>query len=324
MTGSPDYGFVHRRLTPADSCPLLDLPADGATDLLVERQGFQWHAVNGATAYKLYVSLNGGAFNLAATVTDIAALVDLNTASATGSWYVNPVVKGVEQDCSGGARTFTTADPPFVPVIFLIESPHPPGFDPEFVTFSNNDQTVTYLPDCPTIPVIASDQDVGVRSVYMEVSIDEMPTLSAPSDYFDFAFSPLYGNTSGADSFAGVYSQFDGAYIFGDIGAVQYDSFEAGDRCMLAIDVASNGAGQFLCRVWVGVRGAWYNGGDPAAGTNPTEQFTTVNSQFGTGPIIPRFMSSAQFGAGNLVMTIHTAGDFTYPLPAGFSAWTPQ
>lgn len=94
-------------------------------------------------------------------------------------------------------------------------------------------------------------------------------------------------------------------------GPYQYDTSApwrvrpgAGGRGMMAFDLDAG-------RVWYGVNGAWLNGGDPAAGLNPSEDRLNV-SKYAYTPALMNYesASAAHFGQEG----------FAWPPPAGFKA----
>ena len=106
-------------LIPDPACPLLMLPANGAVDQETEGLPFQWGAVPGGTAYRVYLSVDGGPFELAAESETDTALIDVGVAGADVAWYVNAVIAGAEQNCSGLTYSFSTIAPQLVEVSFV-------------------------------------------------------------------------------------------------------------------------------------------------------------------------------------------------------------
>ena len=76
------------------------------------------------------------------------------------------------------------------------------------------------------------------------------------------------------------------------------------DEVMMAIDFDAG-------KIWYGLNGTWYNSGDPAAGTNPSQTFTANTT-----------MHAAMSEAFYLnVEWFYFNGGSSYPPPTGFSYW---
>jgi hypothetical protein len=89
-------------------------------------------------------------------------------------------------------------------------------------------------------------------------------------------------------------------------GASTWTAANVNDVVIVAVDVDAS-------KVWFGVNGTWFNGGDPAAGTGAV--YTNVT----TDNIYPMVGS---YNIGNEVTSNFGTTEFTYTVPTGFTGWT--
>lgn len=93
--------------------------------------------------------------------------------------------------------------------------------------------------------------------------------------------------------------------------------FDLGVRIRVAVDVSAG-------RIWFGQSnrnsGAWFGGGDPAAGTNPTYTFTPGGDTFYLA-LCPRRGDTSVATNRNRLQLILQA-NWNYAAPAGFGVWT--
>lgn len=105
----------------------------------------------------------------------------------------------------------------------------------------------------------------------------------------------------------------EGSYKYhGSYSAVVQGAFGSGDVVMIAVDLD---AGKF----WAGVNGAWAGDdvahiGNPAAGTNALY----TNDGLDTLDLFP---AACGYYSGQQLTIRCSSGEFTYSIPAGFSAW---
>lgn len=91
-----------------------------------------------------------------------------------------------------------------------------------------------------------------------------------------------------------------------------FPRIEAGHTVMFAVDLDAE-------RLWVGSEGAWWDGGDPEAGTSPTVNVTGIGETF---PGVSCFSGSTS-DPGKFEAKL-SASQFAYAAPDGFTAWAPD
>jgi hypothetical protein len=165
-------------------------------------------------------------------------------------------------------------------------------------------------------------QGVVGGATYVAANSETLHTLAAGGKYycevgynggtkFGTNIPPAIGmgianSTAGANTVQVPYVM-KGA--FGFSGAARPECFP-GDIINYAVDFTAN-------KVWIGLNGAWVNGGDPALGTLPdgsgllgagSWRIIVIGNQAG---VAATYNFTAYFGASQ----------FAYPAPAGFSPW---
>jgi hypothetical protein len=114
VSGCSDAVSNHAKFTTTTaSCPtaapLLIAPSDAATNVASPVQ-FSWSAVNGATSYRLLLSINGAVAEIAASSTETTASRTLPDGAAV-SWAVTAIYPGSCANVTSATRHFTVAPP---------------------------------------------------------------------------------------------------------------------------------------------------------------------------------------------------------------------
>lgn len=82
----------------------------------------------------------------------------------------------------------------------------------------------------------------------------------------------------------------------------------AGERNMLALDMDTDPSFHLL---WLGSKGSWPGGGDPATGANPTFKIAKTGQAF--------YLAASLFSSGMSSTVKNQAGENAHTLPAGFA-----
>ncbi|MFZ2491761.1 MAG: hypothetical protein WA208_09770, partial [Thermoanaerobaculia bacterium] len=118
------------------TAPTLTSPADGANNL-TSPVTLQWTAVDGATAYEIWVATNGNAPAMATTSTGTTTTVSVS--NGTTSWYVIARLPGTCAPTRSLTRTFT------VPVVdTCAQNPAPAITAPAAGATTSEDVTITW------------------------------------------------------------------------------------------------------------------------------------------------------------------------------------